>query len=194
MAKCSAPNSLSATSGGCVTVQTAAALATAINNGSTSPGAPLTLNVVPPASLPTSNSYTLTAGDSYIFTLVASNAAGEQQQTCSQRRLRKSSLCPHQSLFSKGDQNLHLGIDNGTSCGAMCSNAFMAVLLICHMLCLVHVYNLHKKYSRQLQALKAACCMCGRREQHVPDHSVSRNHSQANGNLRLQRHLLLPQR
>lgn len=78
VAKCGAPITLTAQTGTCTNTISGAALTAAINNGTTSPGAPLTLGVTVPGLATVSGSYALAAGQSYNVTLVATNGAGAQ--------------------------------------------------------------------------------------------------------------------
>ncbi len=76
-ARCSAPITLQPSAGTCSTVQPTTVLIGLINAGSTSPGITPTITLSPPAGLTPGSSYTLAAGQTYTFTLIVSNPAGE---------------------------------------------------------------------------------------------------------------------
>lgn len=78
VAICAAPVTLTANANACTDTISAADLTQAINNGSTSPGAPVTLGTTVTGALPVAGSYSLTAGQTYTVTLLATNAAGAQ--------------------------------------------------------------------------------------------------------------------
>ena len=76
VARCAASVTLTATAGACTDTITSAALTTATNNGTTSPGGTLTLDVIVSGAVPVAGSYSLATGQSYPITLFATNAAG----------------------------------------------------------------------------------------------------------------------
>ena len=77
VAKCNSPITLTATVGGCTLTETEAALIQLINANSISAGSQLKLSLEPRPDQPALTSYTLTAGRTYIFSLVAANSAGK---------------------------------------------------------------------------------------------------------------------
>ena len=77
IARCNSPITLTATVGGCTLAVTEAALIQLINANSISVGSPLKLSLEPRPDQPAMTSYTLTAGRTYTFSLVAANSAGD---------------------------------------------------------------------------------------------------------------------
>ncbi|KAK9902656.1 hypothetical protein WJX75_001635 [Coccomyxa subellipsoidea] len=124
VAICAAPVTLTANANACTDTISTAELTQAINNGSTSPGAPLTLGTTMTGALPVAGSYSLTAGQTYTVTLLATNAAGQStcQTTVTVTAVTKPTAICKDAAYTSPDGNpvtvtsaaLLAAIDNGS--------------------------------------------------------------------------------